>query len=51
MDQEDSFYHVLNRGNERNAIFRDAHDGEGFLTRLGLCSPTYYDETTPQTLR
>ncbi len=29
MDQEDTFYHVLNRGNERRAIFRDEHDYEG----------------------
>jgi putative transposase len=41
MDEEDSFYHVLNRGNERRAIFRDAHDCEGFLTRLGRCSQRF----------
>ena len=35
MDQEDTCYHVLNRGNERRAIFRDDGDREGFLTRLG----------------
>jgi len=31
IDQEDTFYHVLNRGNERRAIFRDDGDREGFL--------------------
>jgi len=41
MDQEDSFYHGLNRGNERRGIFRDAQDGEGFLTRLGRCSQRF----------
>lgn len=41
MDQEDSFYHVLNRGNERRAIFRDARDCEGFLARLGRCSQRF----------
>ena len=35
IDQEDTCYHVLNRGNERRAIFRDDGDREGFLTRLG----------------
>jgi REP element-mobilizing transposase RayT len=38
IDQEDTFYHVLNRGNERRVIFRDEHDYEGFLDRLGRCS-------------
>jgi putative transposase len=33
----DTFYHVLNRGNERRAIFRDDKDCEGFLSRLGRC--------------
>lgn len=37
IDQEDTFYHVLNRGNEQRAIFRDRRDYEGFLTRLGQC--------------
>lgn len=41
IDREDSFYHVLNRGNERRAIFRDAQDREGFLTRLGRCSQRF----------
>ena len=26
IDQEDTFYHVLHRGNERRAIFRDDGD-------------------------
>jgi len=38
IEQQDTFYHVLNRGNERRAIFRDEHDYEGFLDRLGKCS-------------
>jgi len=38
IDQEDTFYHVLNRGNERRAIFRDEHDYGGFLDRLGRSS-------------
>ncbi len=38
IDQADTFYHVLNRGNERRVIFRDEHDYEGLLDRLGRCS-------------
>ena len=41
IDQEDTFYHVLNRGNERRAIFRDEHDYAGFLDRLGRCSQRF----------
>ncbi len=41
IDQEDTFYHVLNRGNERRAIFRDEHDYEDFLDRLGRCSERF----------
>jgi REP element-mobilizing transposase RayT len=41
IDQEDTFYHVLNRGNERRAIFRDEQDYEGFLDRLGRCSQRF----------
>ncbi|MHC4354314.1 MAG: transposase [Planctomycetota bacterium] len=41
IDQEDTFYHVLNRGNEKRAIFRDALDCEGFLARLGRCSQRF----------
>jgi len=41
IDQEDTFYHVLNRGNEKRAIFRDALDYEGFLARLGRCSERF----------
>lgn len=41
IDQEDTFYHVLNRGNERHVIFRDASDYEGFLARLGRCSQRF----------
>ena len=41
IDQEDTFYHVLNRGNERRAIFRNEHDYEGFLDRLGRCSQRF----------
>jgi REP element-mobilizing transposase RayT len=41
IDQEDTFYHVLNRGNEQRAIFRDAIDYEGFLVCLGRCSQRF----------
>jgi len=41
IDQQDTFYHVLNRGNERRAIFRDERDYEGFLDRLGRCSERF----------
>lgn len=41
IDQEDTFYHVLNRGNERRVIFRDDRDREGFLDRLGRCSQRF----------
>ena len=41
IDQEETFYHVLNRGNERRAVFRDEADYEGFLDRLGRCSQRY----------
>ncbi len=41
IDQEDTFYHVLNRGNEQRAIFRDARDYEGFLSRLGRCAQRF----------
>jgi REP element-mobilizing transposase RayT len=41
LDQEDTFYHVLNRGNEKRAVFRDAQDCEGFLSRLGRCSQRF----------
>ena len=41
IDQEDTFYHVLNRGNERRAVFRDVQDCEGFLSRLGRCSQRF----------
>jgi REP element-mobilizing transposase RayT len=41
IDQEGTFYHVLNRGNEKRAIFRDTQDCEGFLSRLGRCSQRF----------
>jgi hypothetical protein len=41
IDQEDTFYHVLNRGNERRAIFREEQDRAGFLTRLGQIAPHF----------
>jgi len=41
IDREDTFYHVLNRGNERRPIFRDAQDYAGFLSRLGRCSQRF----------
>jgi len=39
--QQGTFYHVLNRGNERRVIFRDDHDREGFMDRLGRCSERF----------
>jgi REP element-mobilizing transposase RayT len=41
IDQKDTFCHVLNRGNKRRAIFRDEHNYEGFLDRLGRCSQRF----------
>jgi REP element-mobilizing transposase RayT len=41
IDREETFYHVLNRGNERRSIFRDAQDYAGFLSRLGRCSQRF----------
>jgi hypothetical protein len=36
IDQKDTFYHVLNRGNEWRAIFHDHADRERFLRVLGV---------------
>ena len=41
IEQEETFYHVMNRGNERRAIFRDDLDRKGFLERLGLCAERF----------
>lgn len=41
IDQENTFYHVFNRGNEQRAVFRDVQDCEGFLSRLGRCSQRF----------
>lgn len=41
IEQPDTFYHVLNRGNERRTIFRDDADYQGFLSRLGRCSQRF----------
>jgi len=30
-----AMYHVMNRGDQREDIFRDDHDRQKFLTRLG----------------
>ena len=38
IDQAETFYHVMNRGNERRPIFRDDPDRHGFLARLGQCA-------------
>ncbi len=35
---EGGVYHVIARGNERRAIFRDAHDRQKYLDRLGVYS-------------
>src|SRR4030042_6431953 len=41
IDQADTFSHVVKRGNERRAIFRDERDYEGFLDRRGRCSQRF----------
>lgn len=41
IEQADTFYHVLNRGNERRAIFRDDPDCQAFLSRLGRCGQRF----------
>jgi putative transposase len=41
IEQADSFYHVLSRGNERRAIFADDADREGFLARLGRAAARF----------
>lgn len=41
IEQADGFYHVLNRGNERRAIFADDRDREGLLARLGRCAERF----------
>jgi putative transposase len=41
IEQEDAFYHVLSRGNERRAVFRDDADRHGFLARLGRCAARF----------
>jgi hypothetical protein len=41
IDREETFCHVLNRGNERRAIFRDARGCEGFLMRQGRCAQRF----------
>ena len=35
LEFEGAVYHVIARGNERRAIFRDAHDRQRYLDRLG----------------
>jgi len=41
IEQEGGFYHVLNRGNARHAIFADDADREAFLARLGRCAERF----------
>ena len=41
LDYADTFYHVLSRGNERKAIFRDDADRVHFLDLLGLVSERF----------
>ena len=41
IDQGDTFYHIINHGNERRAIFRDDADREGGLARLSRCGQRF----------
>jgi putative transposase len=41
INQENSFYHVLSRGNERRAIFYDEEDRKKFVELIGLCQSRY----------
>jgi putative transposase len=41
LDYADTFYHVLSRGNERKAIFRDDADRLHFLDLLGMLSERF----------
>ena len=41
IEQAETFYHVMNRGNERRPIFRDDPDRHGFLSRLGQCAERF----------
>lgn len=41
LDQEETFYHIVHRGNEQRVIFRDDRDRQGFLDRLGRCSERF----------
>ncbi len=45
IDQAGTFYHVLNRGNERHTLFRDDKDYQGFISRLGRCCRRFELET------
>jgi putative transposase len=36
-----AFYHVTCRGNARQPIFRDAHDRQAFVSRVGISLETY----------
>jgi REP element-mobilizing transposase RayT len=36
-----AFYHVTCRGNARQPIFRDDHDRQAFVSRLGISLETY----------
>jgi len=36
-----AFYHVTCRGNARQPIFRDEHDRQAFVSRLGVSLETY----------
>ncbi len=41
IDYDDAFYHVMNRGRGRQAIFHDADDYEAFLTTLEEASERF----------
>ena len=41
IEQADTFYHVINRGNARGRIFRQAGDYAAFLDRVGRCAERF----------
>ena len=41
IEQADTFYHVINRGNARGRIFRQEGDYSAFLDRVGRCAERF----------
>jgi putative transposase len=41
IEQADTFYHIINRGNDRRSIFSDDEDRNRFLDFLGTCSERF----------